>query len=407
MLALLATLTGAASGRAAEVGLSDQNAATWSDPRVRALGLQHARLVVPWDAAASEPERVRAWLDAVVAAGLRPHVAFEHGRGTNCPWWPCDLPTRAEYAASVRAFLARFPEVTTFTTWNEANHVTQPVATRPDAVAGYYEELRAACPGCTIVAADVLDWSDYIGWLEEFKAATDPDPQLWGLHNYPDATYGRTTGTDRMLDAVPGRLWIEETGGIVTFRLAGLHLLPRDESRASQAVTQAFAIAQARPRIERVYVYHWRAPAHEEAERACPWCPYFDAGLVRPDGSTRPSYRAMLAAVRPRSAAVPGWRSWWAGRYLKLRLTCRASRCDGRVRIVLQTRARRAGRWRARLLATRAYRTAAGRPTATLRVRVSRTVRRRARRARQRRIALTVRPTQPRARASRVVVALR
>jgi hypothetical protein len=408
MLALLAALTGAAPGRTAEVGLSDQNAATWSDARVRALGLHHARLVVPWDAATSEPERVRAWLDAVAAAGLRPHVAFERARGSACPSLPCHVPTRAEYAASARAFLARFPEVTTFTTWNEANHLTQPVENRPEMVAAYYEELRAACPRCTIVAAGVLDWSDYIGWLERFRAATDPDPQLWGLHNYPDATYGRTTGTDRMLDAVPGRLWIEETGGIVSFSLGGLPLLPYDEDRASRAVSLAFAIARGRSRIGRVYVYHWRAGAREAAEQACFWCPYFDAGLVRPDGTTRPSYRAMLAAVRHRRAAGPDWHSWWAGRHLKVKLTCRgADRCRGRVRIVLQTRRGRAGRWRARRLATRRYDTAAGRRTATMRIRVSRALRRRARRARRQRIALTVLPIQPRARASRVVVALR
>jgi hypothetical protein len=65
--------------------LSDQDPSAWSDARLRALRVGHARLVVPWDAATSEPARVQAWLTAVAAAGLRPHLAFEHARGTQCP----------------------------------------------------------------------------------------------------------------------------------------------------------------------------------------------------------------------------------------------------------------------------------------------------------------------------------
>ena len=37
-----------------------------------------------------------------------------------------------------------------------ANHVSQPTASRPELVAGYYDALRAACAGCTIVAGDML-----------------------------------------------------------------------------------------------------------------------------------------------------------------------------------------------------------------------------------------------------------
>jgi hypothetical protein len=212
-LTLLAMAAFPAGARAATIGLSDQDPGAFTDARLRGLHLGYARLVVPWDAASTEPDGVQAWLSAVAAAGLQPHVAFEHARGMRCPDAPCSAPSRAAYRAAVRSFVARFPQVRTYTTWNEANHVSQPVASQPEAVAGYYDELRAACPSCTVVAGDVLDSGSYIRWIERFRAATKTQPRLWGLHNYSDVTYGRTTGTDAMLAAVPGTLWIEETAG--------------------------------------------------------------------------------------------------------------------------------------------------------------------------------------------------
>ena len=205
---LLAT---AATAQAAVVGLADQQPGSYGDPRVQALGLRYARLTVPWDAATSEPQAVAAWLAAVSAAGMAPHVAFEHLAGDRCPGQPCTTPTAAQYGAAIRRFVARFPEVRTYTTWNEANHASQPVADDPEAVAAYYDELRAACAGCTIVAGDVLDSGAYRRWLERFRRASTTTPRLWGLHDYGDVTYGRTTGVDTVLAAVPGRLWIEET----------------------------------------------------------------------------------------------------------------------------------------------------------------------------------------------------
>jgi hypothetical protein len=376
----------AASAGAVAVGLSDQQPGTFADPRVRALGLRYARLVVPWDAAISEPARVQAWLDAVAAAGMRPHVAFEHLRSERCPQAPCAIPSRARYRAAVAAFHRRFPAVRTLTTWNEANHRSQPVATRPEAVAGFYRDLRAVCPGCTVVAGDVLDSGSYVRWLQRFLAASPVAPRLWGLHNYGDTTYGRTTGTDAVLATVPGRLWLEETGGIVTIRDAtGRETLPADEARAARGVDRAFAIAARRPRITRMYLYQWRAGASDR----------FDAGLVRPDGTTR----AGLAAVRRGLAALTPlrWSASWSGRRLVVRTTCPAAvlRCAGRVRIALRTAGRRGTGARARALGARAYRTAAARRTVTLRVAVPSALRRRARVAATRTVVLRVSASAP------------
>jgi hypothetical protein len=82
--------------------MSDQTVDAWADPRLRSLGLRRARLVVPWDAASTEPARVEAWLVAPAAAGFEPHVAFEHGRTTRCPSRPC-LRASARRARAARA----------------------------------------------------------------------------------------------------------------------------------------------------------------------------------------------------------------------------------------------------------------------------------------------------------------
>jgi hypothetical protein len=272
-------------------GLGDQNASSFADPRLRALHLRVARLVVPYDAATSEPGLVAGWLAATSSAGLRPQIAFEHRRSDHCPDSPCTLPTRATYAHDVRRFIARFPQVRTYTTWNEANHRSQPVATHPWAAAGYYAALRHACPRCTIVAADVLDSGDYLGWLRRFRAATTLKPRLWGLHNYADVTYRTSAATNSVLRAVPGQLWIEETGGIVALRDdAGDVTLPYDETRAAASVDWAFALLAHRPRITRMYLYEWQGTANAS----------FDSGLVRPDGSLRPSYAAVRRGLAGR-----------------------------------------------------------------------------------------------------------
>ncbi|HEV8152600.1 MAG TPA: hypothetical protein VGP78_06690 [Solirubrobacteraceae bacterium] len=242
------------------------------------------------------------------------------------------------------------------------------------------------CPGCTVVAGDVLDSGSYVRWLQRFLAASPVAPRLWGLHNYGDTTYGRTTGTDAVLATVPGRLWLEETGGIVTIRDAtGRETLPADEARAARGVDRAFAIAARRPRITRMYLYQWRAGASDR----------FDAGLVRPDGTTR----AGLAAVRRGLAALTPlrWSASWSGRRLVVRATCPAAvlRCAGRVRIALRTAGRRANGARARALGARAYRTAAARRTVTLRVAVPSPLRRRARVAATRTVVLRVSASAP------------
>jgi hypothetical protein len=407
LAALALALVAPAAAGAAVIGFGDQNASVFADARLRALHLPVARLVVPYDAATSQPDRVAAWLAAVAAAGMTPHVAFEHLSGDRCPSAPCTVPSRATYAAAVRRFIARFPQVRTYTTWNEANHASQPVSSRPEAVAGYYEELVAACGGCTVVAGDVLDSGSYVRWLQRFRAATTSSPQLWGLHNYGDVTYGTTAGTDAVLAAVPGKLWIEETGGIVVLRnSAGAVTLSSNEARAAASIDRAFALLAGRPRITRMYVYHWRGTVGGR----------FDAGLVRPDDSLRPSYAAVVRGIAGQPAATATgaaqrWTATWSKArrgVLLVRVHCLTDggRCTGTAALSLRTRRRAGATTRGARLGTRSYRTSATRRVQTLRVRVGPTLRARLRAARTRRLRLTVDPATPTGAARAVTLAL-
>jgi hypothetical protein len=405
-------ITAAQAAAAPQVGLGDQKASVFSDPRLRGLGLRYARLIVPWDAATSEPALVDQWLAAVAAAGMVPHVAFEHLRSDDCPGRNCVVPSQAQYGAAIRRFVARFPSVRTYTTWNEANHASQPVSDRPEAVAGYYDQLRAACPSCTVVAGDVLDSGSYASWLRRFLSASTTTPQLWGLHDYGDVTYGTTTGVDTVLGIVPGSLWIEETGAIVRLRNgAGRTTFSTTEALAADAIDRAFALTTTRPRITRMYFYSWMAYTNDT----------FDAGLVRPDGTTRPSLTALqrdlaaLGATTTTPTATPApvkWTATWSkahARQVVLRATCRTTvvRCTGTVAATLRTQVASAAKATfARVATRRAYATTTRRRTATIRITLSRKAYRAARRAPTRRLVLAMAATRPSKAAIKATVSL-
>ena len=284
---------GVAAGRAARngpfVGISDQSAETFGDPRFQALGIRYARLITPWDAITTEPDRLDAWLQAARSAGVEPLVAFNHRRGDACPAKPCGLPSVAEYRAMFAAFRAKYPWVRTVSPWNEANHQSQPTGKKPRRAAEYYNVVRSLCRGCRIVAADVLDSNNLKRWLRDFNRHAKGKPRLWGLHNYTDTNRFRSTGTKTMLKLVKGEVWLTETGGIVSFTTAGGKVaLRHDENRARKAIGFLFKLARTSRRISRVYVYQWRKTNPHDR---------FDAGLVDPDGKARASLYSLRAQL--------------------------------------------------------------------------------------------------------------
>jgi hypothetical protein len=266
------------------VGIGEQQAAMFSDQRFRDLGIAHARIVVAYDATRVKFERVLMdlWLTEARKAGVEPFVTFGHSRVH-----PDQLPSVAEFRATFRAFRARYPDVRVYAAWNEINHDGQPTHDHPERAAEYYNVVKAECHGCLVVAGDVLDQPGMTSYLKRYRSHIDGEPQAWGLHNYTDVNRFRKRGLRAMLKAVPGEIWLTETGGLV--QLA--ERLARDEQRAARATSYMLKLARSTPRVARLYVYNWTGSDPKAR---------FDSGLIAPDGTARPAYdilKAELAAA--------------------------------------------------------------------------------------------------------------
>jgi hypothetical protein len=273
-------------GRLPAIGISDNQPTTFTDPNFEILKLRYARLVTPWNSIFSEPGRLDAWLQIARAHGIRPLVSFEHSRGQLCPSRKCKAPSKAQYTKAWKAFHKKYPWVKDISPWNEANSATQPTGTHPETAAAFYNVVRASCRGCSIVAADLLDASNIRRYAAAFIAKAKGKPRLWGLHNYTDTNRFRSRGTTALLQTVRGTVWLTETGGVVKFvTQSGKVALPKSESRAKKAMDYMFRLAeQNASRIKRIYVYQWKV--NNVFDR-------FDAGLVRPDGTPRPSFQVL------------------------------------------------------------------------------------------------------------------
>jgi hypothetical protein len=287
-----AALAFAAPAGALTVGIADNKADMFFDPRFAASGIKQARISVGWAALSSpwQTEQLDQWLTAAHNAGVEPLVSFGHSRTDRR-----SLPTPERFLFEFRRFRARYPWVREFATWNEANHCGEPTCHRPELVAAYYRKLRRDCSDCRILAAEVLDMPNMVSWVRSFRRHAHQEPRYWGLHNYIDANRARTTGTRRMLHAVKGQVWFTETGGIV--RRANRHKVTFPESTKHAATATSFLFRRLVPlsrRVTRVYIYHWNA----DAAPASTW----DSALIGPTGRTRPAFK-VVARVLNRQAA--------------------------------------------------------------------------------------------------------
>jgi hypothetical protein len=295
LAAAVAVLTGCSlaanpprSDASVVVGIGDQLPQTFTDPLFQQLGIRYSRNFTAWNVALKEDQAngLDGWIQAARAGNVDPLISFSQTFGSNCPARPCHLPTVRQYTRAFRAFRKRWPDIRTFSPWNEANHRSQPTFKNPKRAAQYYNVVRKYCRGCRIVAADVIDEKNMVKWLTVFKRYAR-SPRIWGLHNYRDTNRRRGQrlgGTKELLQTVRGQVWLTETGGLVKFVLPdGRTLFKRSPSRAARAVKRMFSIAkQYRSRIKRLYIYNWNG----SPKRA-----RFDAGLVNPNGTPRPAYR--------------------------------------------------------------------------------------------------------------------
>jgi hypothetical protein len=286
-----ATHRGVPQAHAASVfltGIGDEQSQMFSDPDWQRLHTKIARYIAPYDAAVRPYSRSQAaaWIQAAEAQHQRVLVAFYHSEYT-----PLKMPSVATYQRDVQRFIRLFPHVHDYQAYNEANRGSiRGALTSPSAslAAQYYKALHHVCHGCTVVGLDVLDAqsiSPTLSYIAEFKHEVAhlhaPMPGVWGLHNYSDTNRRSSIRTRAILAAVPGQIWLTETGGIVKFGGAFPNVHGSGLRRAASSLSFMFSLAGSSSRITRLYIYDWSGGT--AATR-------FDAGLTDLHHIPRPGY---------------------------------------------------------------------------------------------------------------------
>jgi Glycosyl hydrolase catalytic core len=275
------------------VGIGDQDPRMFDNANYQKLGIKRIRYLLPfdWYKHRYQVDEVTTFMNRAGASGAEVLVHFTAKRGCykNGRYSSskrCRAPSVKTFKRGFRRFRKAFPSAKTIGVWNEANHVSQPTVNNPRLAAKYFLAARKTCRSCTLVAADVLDSSNMESWLGRFRRKAGGNATIYGLHNYGDVNRRRSSGTRRLLRAVPGQVWLTETGGILKF----LPSFKRSESRQANRTKYMFRLADKydrrrggmRSRITRLYNYQWTGVSR--AAR-------FDAGLVNADGSPRKAYR--------------------------------------------------------------------------------------------------------------------
>ncbi|MEA2250370.1 MAG: hypothetical protein QOJ82_3275 [Solirubrobacteraceae bacterium] len=292
------------SAGAYTLGVSDQLASTFTNPNFAPLKFKAARYITPYDVMNSPADKAEldAWLNAARAANInRILISFEHShRGSRAKV----LPSVAAYTKELRKFRKAYPFVKEISPWNEVNrrihavgggqYQGQPTWNNPRRVAQYYMAARRVFSPRThtIVAIDLLDEQNVnrsIKFLKSFLRFAKPRPSVIGFHNYSDTNRFSTSRTRRVLAAFRGKVWLTETGGIVTLGTS----FPYNLDRAKRALGCMFTLAKSNKRIQRLYVYQFN-PAGDPQNAP------FDAGLINPDNTPRPGY----AVVQQRRASA-------------------------------------------------------------------------------------------------------
>jgi hypothetical protein len=265
--------------------IGDQKPGLFTDPRVTWLGVRYARLIVPWDVMRSPSElaAVDLWMAGAKRRQIAPLVAFDQSVQS-----PRLLPTPPRFLREFLAFQARYPWVRDYTPWNEENLHYKPIARHPGDAALYFNVLSEHCPGCNVVAADLLDLPNMVRYARDVALLAN-HPKLWGIHNYVDVNRYSTRTTKQLLAAVKGTIWFTEVGGVVWRKDRTKGLVVDGEQRAARAAAWIFQLAKLSPRIRRIYYYQWRSAislAHARSSRTSTW----DSGLIDSTGLPRPAF---------------------------------------------------------------------------------------------------------------------
>jgi hypothetical protein len=291
--AAVLALPSAASAAPLVIGVGEQDARIFSSAPWTQLGVSDVRYIVPWDALSSAWQRQE--LDTYMAdaenVGARVLLGFGHSRTQSRRRV---LPSPRQFQREFRRFRARYPFITTYLTWNEANHCSQPTCRRPGAVARFYDILKDECVGCTVVGPAVLDKSDMPQWVHAVERHAKHRIGIWAIHNYIDANRFRTRGTKALLRTVKGQIWFTETGGLVRRDNGSTIEFANSPTHAARATSWVFKLARLSPRVRRVYFYHWIAPQPDST---------WDSALVDARGKPRPALAVIKRYIRGSRAA--------------------------------------------------------------------------------------------------------
>jgi hypothetical protein len=269
-------------------GIGDEQTEMFTNPLWQQLHTKIVRYIAPYDAAVRpySLQLAKTWIGAAEAQHQQVLVAFYHSEYT-----PTKMPSLATYQSDVRKFVKLFPKVRQYQPWNETNRGNVPhMFSSPSAMesAKDYKVVKALCRGCTVLGLDILDGpsvSPSLRYIGEFKRDVvrlkTSMPSLWGLHNYSDTNRFSSSRTRAILAAVPGQVWLTETGGIVKFGGAFPNRKGAGLTRAAKALSYMFSLASSNSRIKRLYIFQWSGATG--AAR-------FDAGLTDPRYNPRPGY---------------------------------------------------------------------------------------------------------------------
>lgn len=299
LICLLGLAAVPSSAQAFQVGIGDQKAHMFADPRFLSLGLSYARRAVAWDAldVGYQSADIGGWLRAARAARVSPLISFDHSRRDG---HHRILPTVKQFRHQFARFHARYPWVTDYATWNEANYCGEITCHHPDLVAAYYHVMRSVCRSCRILGAELLDVPGMLAWQRAFERAAHVSPHYWGLHNYVGANRFSTASTRSLLASTRGEIWFTETAGLVARRNHSAISFPQSAAHAANVTQFIFSkLTRLSRRVARVYLYQWDTSTPTDS---------WDSALIGLDGSARPAYavlRRTLVSIGVRPVPQP------------------------------------------------------------------------------------------------------
>jgi hypothetical protein len=309
LVTALAAVAVPANASAVTVGVSDQQASTFTNPLFAPLKLKVARYIAPYDVATAKTEKANfeAWLKAARAQHQTILIAFEHSRDATKF---NKAPSVSAYTKALTTFKKKYGKSFDVTAWNEVNvcqakgrQEGQPAkicksATGPKLAAQYYSAARKVFSGRKVTAIDILDGSNVggaVSYLRKFKKYVKGTPKYWGIHNYSDTNRGSYSRTARLIKTIGNKkaqVWLTETGG--QLRLRGVYAggsEAKAETKAATALKCMFSMPKRYKQIKRLYVYQFNgAPVSND----------FDAGLINIDNTKRKGY----SVVQKRQSAT-------------------------------------------------------------------------------------------------------